>query len=251
MKLGICNCKGSGEKWRESSPENFWTLSSFVSWGKRKSNFYQKFLGIFLGDFHSRFHLRMAKGGGTNTKGRIWKCPFEPEKPLKKPWKCHDFRSRAFQASFKALLPREMLEECLKNTWKPLDLKIRVFSGLFQIPPFCAPTLCHSQMTGENFTVALCKPCGDTHTHTHTHTHTPLRTDFWEGDATKNFSVKKKVFSVKRGEAIQWMRGLVRISKGKAIQWRGPGDSVNRRTLKTEKLLSSSPSWKSALTHKN
>ena len=26
---------------------------------------------------------------------------------------------------------------------------------------------------------------------------------FWEGDATKHFSVKKKGFSVKRGEAIQ------------------------------------------------
>ena len=57
----------------------------------------------------------------------------------------------------------------------------------------------------------------------------------------------KKGFSVKRGEAIQWMRGLVRISTGKAIQWRGPGHSVNRRTLKSEKLLSSSPSRKSAL----
>ena len=41
--------------------------------------------------------------------------------------------------------------------------------------------------------------------------------------------------------------GLVRISTGKAIQWRGSGDSVNRRTLKTQKLLSSSPSRKSAL----
>ena len=58
---------------------------------------------------------------------------------------------------------------------------------------------------------------------------------------------EKKGFSVKRGEAIQWMGGLVRISTGKAIQWRGPGDSVNRRTLKSEKLLSSSPSRKSAL----
>ena len=58
--------------------------------------------------------------------------------------------------------------------------------------------------------------------------------------------VKKKGGSVKRGEAIQWMRGLVRISKGKAIQWRGPGHAVNRRTLKTEKFLSSSPSRKSA-----
>ena len=30
-----------------------------------------------------------------------------------------------------------------------------------------------------------------------------LGADFWEGDATKHFSVKKKGFSVKRGEAIQ------------------------------------------------
>ena len=58
---------------------------------------------------------------------------------------------------------------------------------------------------------------------------------------------EKKGFSVKRGEAIQWMGGLVRISTGKAIQWRGSGDSVNRRTLKSEKLLSSSPSRKSPL----
>ena len=37
---------------------------------------------------------------------------------------------------------------------------------------------------------------------------------------------------------------LVRVSTGKAIQWRGPGHSMNRRALKTEKLLSSSPSQK-------
>ena len=30
-----------------------------------------------------------------------------------------------------------------------------------------------------------------------------FRADFWEGDVTKHFSVKKKGFSVKRGEAIQ------------------------------------------------
>ena len=61
--------------------------------------------------------------------------------------------------------------------------------------------------------------------------------DFLEGDATKHFSLKKKGFSVKRGEAIQWIRGLVRISTGKAIQWRAPGDSVNRRTLESEKKV--------------
>ena len=59
----------------------------------------------------------------------------------------------------------------------------------------------------------------------------------------------KKGFSVKRGEAIQWIRGLVRISTGKAIQWRGSGIYWTARvqTLKTEKLLSSSLSRKSAL----
>ena len=61
------------------------------------------------------------------------------------------------------------------------------------------------------------------------------------------FSEKKKGFSVKRGEAIQWKGGLVRISTGKASQWRGSGHSLNRRTLQTKKLLSSSPSRKSAL----
>ena len=31
----------------------------------------------------------------------------------------------------------------------------------------------------------------------------PIRADFWGGDATKHFSVRKKGFSLKRGEAIQ------------------------------------------------
>ena len=61
------------------------------------------------------------------------------------------------------------------------------------------------------------------------------------------FQWTKKGFSVKRGEAIQWMRGLVRMSIGKATQWRGSGHSLNSWTMKTEKLLSSSPSRKSAL----
>ena len=70
---------------------------------------------------------------------------------------------------------------------------------------------------------------------------------FWEGDATKHFSVEKDgVFCEKEG-GMQWMRSLVSISTGKAIQWRGLGDSVNRRTLKTEKSLSSSPFREPAL----
>ena len=43
------------------------------------------------------------------------------------------------------------------------------------------------------------------------------------------------------------MRGLVRISTEKAIQRRVSGHSLNCRTLKTEKLLSSSAARKSAL----
>ena len=60
------------------------------------------------------------------------------------------------------------------------------------------------------------------------------------------FWMKKKVFSEKGG-GIQWMRDSVWISTGKAFQWRGLGHSVNRRSLQIEKLLSSSPSPKSAL----
>ena len=74
-----------------------------------------------------------------------------------------------------------------------------------------------------------------------------VRADFWEGGVTKDFSAKKTGLQWKWGEAIQWIRGLVSISTGKAIQWRDLGHSLNRRTLKTEKLLSSSHARKSAL----
>ena len=40
------------------------------------------------------------------------------------------------------------------------------------------------------------------------------------------------------------MRGLVRTTTGKAIERRGPGHSVNRWALKSEKLLFSSSSRK-------
>ena len=65
----------------------------------------------------------------------------------------------------------------------------------------------------------------------------------WRGSDEALFSENKGVFSEKGGW-IQWMRGLVRTSTAKAIQWRGPGHSVNRRTPKTEKLLSKSTSPK-------
>ena len=68
---------------------------------------------------------------------------------------------------------------------------------------------------------------------------------FGQGIRRSTFQWKKRVFS-EEGGGIQWMRGLVRISTGKAIQWRGPGHSVNRRTPKIEKLLTKSTSQKSA-----
>ena len=78
-------------------------------------------------------------------------------------------------------------------------------------------------------------------------TKTVLGAVFWEGDATKHFSVKKRGFSVKGREWFSEPWGFVRISTGKAIHWRGLGHSVNCRTLKIEKLLSTSSSRKSAL----
>ena len=67
------------------------------------------------------------------------------------------------------------------------------------------------------------------------------RSRFWEGDKTTHLSVKKRVwFFSEKGGGIQWMRGSEKSSIGKAIQWRGPDHTVNRQTLKTEKLLSSS-----------
>ena len=61
------------------------------------------------------------------------------------------------------------------------------------------------------------------------------------------FQWKKGLFSEKGG-GNSGTGGLVRTSTGKATQWSGLGPSVNRRILKTAKLLSSSPSRKSALT---
>ena len=46
-------------------------------------------------------------------------------------------------------------------------------------------------------------------------------------------SEEKRLFT-EWGPGIQWMKASVRNSTGKAIQWRGFGHSVNRRTLKIE-----------------
>ena len=69
---------------------------------------------------------------------------------------------------------------------------------------------------------------------------------FGQGIRRSTFQWKKKGVFSEEGGGIQWMRGLVRISTGKAIQWRGSGHSVNRRTPKIEKLLTKSTSQKSA-----
>ena len=73
---------------------------------------------------------------------------------------------------------------------------------------------------------------------------------FGKGMRRSTFQWEKGLFGEKRGRQFSELGGLVRISTGKAIQWRGPGDSMNRQILKTEKLLSSSPCRKSALTKK-
>ena len=65
---------------------------------------------------------------------------------------------------------------------------------------------------------------------------------FGKGMRRSTFQWKKGFFSEKGGGISVNEGGLGRISTGKAIQWRGSGHSLNRRTLKTEKLLSSSPS---------
>ena len=76
---------------------------------------------------------------------------------------------------------------------------------------------------------------------------TVFSADFWEGDATKHFSVKKGVFSEKGGgNSVNQGFGKDFYRKGNSVKRFGPFHSLNPRTLKTEKLLSSSPSPKSA-----
>ena len=56
--------------------------------------------------------------------------------------------------------------------------------------------------------------------------------EFGEGTATKQKSVKRSAFFTEWGRGIQWVKASVRKYTGKAIQWKGWGCSVNRRTLK-------------------
>ena len=72
--------------------------------------------------------------------------------------------------------------------------------------------------------------------------------DFWERDATKHILVKKKGFSVKRREAFsEWGVWWGFLQERQFSEEIDPGHSVNCSTLKTEKLLSTSTSQKSAL----
>ena len=101
----------------------------------------------------------------------------------------------------------------------------------------CPADIWESETVAANRVAAINPPINDTGT-------PMLRSRFLGRGCDEACFSEKKGSSVKRGESIQWMRGLVRISTGKAIQWRGPGHSVNRRTPKTEKLLSSSPPYR-------
>ena len=44
-----------------------------------------------------------------------------------------------------------------------------------------------------------------------------MEANFWEGDAMKQKSMKRSVFSLERGQGIHSMKVLVRNSIGKAI----------------------------------
>ena len=58
-----------------------------------------------------------------------------------------------------------------------------------------------------------------------------IEADIWEGDATKHFS-EEKGFSVGPGGGGGNSAIFFFVLPGKAIRWRGPGESVNRLTLK-------------------
>ena len=58
----------------------------------------------------------------------------------------------------------------------------------------------------------------------------PFRGGVW-GRGCDEAEISEERFFTGWGQGIQWMRALVRKSIGKAIQWRGFGHSVNRRTL--------------------
>ena len=74
--------------------------------------------------------------------------------------------------------------------------------------------------------------------------------EYWNGVLGRGcneeeISEEQRLFT-EWGQGIQWMKALVSYSTGKAIQWRGFGHSVNRRTLWNWNLPRSSPSQISA-----
>ena len=90
---------------------------------------------------NSGFGLKDGKGWGHKRGDLImsfstWKTP---ENPLKIPWFSKWRFFKHVSGIFMAQLPWKVHEKYLKNAWKTLDFKIRVFSGGFQIPPFVPP----------------------------------------------------------------------------------------------------------------
>ena len=100
------------------------------------------FLNYYEMQKHCTPQLLLEDGKGWGAQKEGLKMPFSTwkntEKSLKTPW---IFWIKKFSGIFHGTTKnaRKTLEKCLKNAWKPLDSKIRVFSN----PPFYAPTLWH------------------------------------------------------------------------------------------------------------
>ena len=61
MKLGICSCKVSSEKWRESGCDNSGHFRASFPEERGTAKFHQKFHGIFHGDFHARYQGEFSR----------------------------------------------------------------------------------------------------------------------------------------------------------------------------------------------
>ena len=60
MKLGICSCRTSREKWREICREKYWALSELRFLEKRSSKLSPEIHGIFHDNFHARFQEKIS-----------------------------------------------------------------------------------------------------------------------------------------------------------------------------------------------
>ena len=61
MKLGICSCKTSREKWREIRRENSGRFRASFPEERGAAKFHQKFHGIFHDNFHARFQEKISR----------------------------------------------------------------------------------------------------------------------------------------------------------------------------------------------